>query len=93
MANTLLLPDTTDLLEPSVAFPAALHFDVASGQLDAPGYPPMDFLASVVTPIYQFIKEEVPLTFALAPALALALALALLALALPAPTLALTLKP
>ena len=61
MANTLLLPDTTGFLEPSgVDFPPALHYDAASGQLDAPGYPAMDFLASVVTPIYHFIEHEVP---------------------------------
>ena len=64
MANTLLLPDTTDLLEPSgIDFPPALHLDAASGQLYAAGkevYPEMDFLVSVVTPIYQFIEEEVP---------------------------------
>ena len=56
MANTLLLPDTTDLLEPSgIDFPPALHLDAGKEV-----YPEMDFLVSVVTPIYQFIKEEVP---------------------------------
>ena len=71
MANTLLLPDTREtnaiirpeLEQPSgIDFPLAVHFDAASGQLSAAGeqvYPTMDFLASVVTPIYCFIEEEV----------------------------------
>ena len=40
MANTLLLPDTREELEPSGEdFPLARHFDAASGKLDAPGGP------------------------------------------------------
>ena len=49
MANTLLLADTTGYLEPSeVDFPLAAHFHAASSALNAPGYPQLDFLSSVL---------------------------------------------
>ena len=60
MANTLLLVDTTGYLEPGEEdFPLASHFNAATAQLDAPGYPEHDFLYSVITPLYEFIKHEV----------------------------------
>ena len=60
MANTLLLNDTTGFLEPSeIDFPPVANFAAASSLLDAPGYPEMDFLTSIVTPMYEFIKNEV----------------------------------
>ena len=60
MANTLLLVDTTGYLEPAEEdFPLASHFNAATAQLDAPGYPELDFLSSVITPLYEFIKHEV----------------------------------